>query len=232
MTKQIIRVLGKGKIDSAKALLTKHYNKEHKSAWLEAMRGEYDGLFPFSIEATFDEYLVHFDGDTPLTSEEYQETTNKLMLIIDYSEDENYVAFNEWIKEVRVIQEAVEEVSHLDDEGMKIIDVAYQPEVTELVRPYTPMTTEEVVAQVDSYIYTATLPKVITMRQARLALLNAGLLTTVTNAITAGTDEALKIEWDYATEVKRDWASLITMATALGLTSEQLDGLFIAGSKL
>jgi len=77
-----------------------------------------------------------------------------------------------------------------------------------------------------------TVPTVITMRQARLALLDAGLLPTVDAAIANGTDEALKIEWEYATECKREWESLVAMATALGMSELDLDNLFIAGSTL
>lgn len=69
-------------------------------------------------------------------------------------------------------------------------------------------------------------PKVVTMRRFRLALLESGLLTTVTDAISTGTDETLKIEWEYATEVNRNWDSLIALATALGKTSADLDALF------
>ena len=75
-------------------------------------------------------------------------------------------------------------------------------------------------------------PKVVTMRQARLALLQSGLLSTIETAITNGTDEAMKIEWEYATEVRRDWDSLIALTTELGLTSLQLDDLFILADTL
>lgn len=73
-------------------------------------------------------------------------------------------------------------------------------------------------------------PTVVTMRQARLALLEQGLLATVDTAIAGGSDEAMKIEWEYATEVKRDWASLIAMANALGMTDTDLDNLFLLAS--
>lgn len=76
------------------------------------------------------------------------------------------------------------------------------------------------------------IPQVVTMRQARLALLKSNLLTIVDTAIASGTDEAMKIEWEYATEVRRDWSSLITLSTELNLTSTQLDELFILGAKL
>lgn len=72
----------------------------------------------------------------------------------------------------------------------------------------------------------------ITMRQARLVLLNAGLLELVDNAIATGSDEVLKVEWEYATEVRRDWGNLISMALTLGITEEQLDDMFIQASKL
>ena len=75
-------------------------------------------------------------------------------------------------------------------------------------------------------------PKVVTMRQARLALLQSGLLATIETAITTGTDEAMKVEWEYATEVKRDWGSLITLVTQLGITDLQLDDLFQLASTL
>jgi hypothetical protein len=72
----------------------------------------------------------------------------------------------------------------------------------------------------------------VTMRQARLALLQSGLLATIETAITTGTDEAMKIEWEYATEVKRDWGSLVALTTALGMTSQELDNLFQLASTL
>ena len=82
------------------------------------------------------------------------------------------------------------------------------------------------------YLYCEPVPEVITMRQARLALLAVNLLATVDEAVATGTDEVLKVEWEYATEVRRDWVNLINMATSLGMTEEQLDDLFIKGSKL
>ena len=75
-------------------------------------------------------------------------------------------------------------------------------------------------------------PKVVTMRQARLALLQSGILQTVTDTIANGTDEAMKVEWEYATEVKRDWTSLVVLTTALGMTDLQLDDLFQLASTL
>lgn len=66
---------------------------------------------------------------------------------------------------------------------------------------------------------------VVTMRQARLALHAAGLLTAVDTAV-AGIGGSVQIEWEYATEVRRDWPPLAQVGSALGLTSGQLDALF------
>ena len=75
------------------------------------------------------------------------------------------------------------------------------------------------------------IPQVVTMRQARLALLGAGLLDTVETAI-MGAGPAAKIEWDYATEVQRASGLVPAMATALGLTDAQIDALFAQAATL
>ena len=75
------------------------------------------------------------------------------------------------------------------------------------------------------------IPQSVTMRQARLALLGAGLLDTVETAI-AGAGPAAKIEWDYATEVQRSAGLVPAMATALSLTDAQIDALFVTASTL
>lgn len=65
----------------------------------------------------------------------------------------------------------------------------------------------------------------VTPRQARLALQQAGLLAAVTAWIAAA-DEATRIEWEFALEVRRDWPPITACAGALGLSEAQLDGLF------
>ena len=79
---------------------------------------------------------------------------------------------------------------------------------------------------------TPIVPTVVTMRQARLALHQSGLLVTITNAIMNGTDDELKIEWEYGTELRRDWVSLMALANSLGMTSAQLDTLFTLADTL
>lgn len=77
------------------------------------------------------------------------------------------------------------------------------------------------------------IPKIysITPRQARLALLGAGLLDDVEAAVNAAGD-ATKITWEYATEINRHDALIEAMGGRLGLTTDQIDNLFRAASEL
>lgn len=76
----------------------------------------------------------------------------------------------------------------------------------------------------------------ISMRQARLILLQEGLLAQVETAINNIQDEtqkaAAKIEWEYSQTVKIDSPLLKIIAAVIGLTQEQVESLFEAGSKL
>jgi hypothetical protein len=74
-------------------------------------------------------------------------------------------------------------------------------------------------------------PKSVTMRQARLALLEAGLLETV-NAALANAPEAAQIEWEYAMTIEKDNPLIVGLVETLGLSDEQLDQLFINASQL
>ena len=71
----------------------------------------------------------------------------------------------------------------------------------------------------------------ITPRQARLALLSAGLLDAV-EAYIATQPRAMQLEWEYASEIRRDNALMLTATTALGLNSEQLQALFTEAATL
>ncbi|TNE83545.1 MAG: hypothetical protein EP334_00540 [Gammaproteobacteria bacterium] len=70
---------------------------------------------------------------------------------------------------------------------------------------------------------------VVSMRQARLALLQAGLLSQIDAAISSLTEpekSGVSIEWEYAQEVKRHHAWVIALGQQLGLSDQQLDDLF------
>ena len=75
----------------------------------------------------------------------------------------------------------------------------------------------------------------VTMRQARLALLQQNLLSQVETAIAAMQEpekSQVSIEWEYASTVERTSPWIGTMGTALGLTEEQLDDLFVLAATL
>lgn len=81
----------------------------------------------------------------------------------------------------------------------------------------------------------APVPEVVTMRQARLALLGAGLLAQVNTAVAnmpGAEGDAARIEWEYAQEVRRDSPLVAALSAAFGWTSAQLDDLFTEGAKL
>lgn len=116
--------------------------------------------------------------------------------------------------------------SYVED-GTEILYVNFDTKVVEVCRGQRHKTEAELTADRKSKV-----PKEVTMRQARLALHESGLLDAVVDAITNSSDEVLKIEWEYARDVSRDWERLVLLATSLGLTDEELDNLFIlAGGK-
>lgn len=81
----------------------------------------------------------------------------------------------------------------------------------------------------------AAVPDVISMRQARLALLGAGLLTDI-DAIIASLPspmkEAAQIEWEFASEVARNSPLIATLAPSIGLDAGAIDALFVAAIAL
>ena len=74
------------------------------------------------------------------------------------------------------------------------------------------------------------IPQVITMRQARLQLLEVGLLDDVEAFVAL--DRKSQIEWEYASEVYRQSPLIESVKGALNLTDPQIDEMFIEASKL
>lgn len=70
----------------------------------------------------------------------------------------------------------------------------------------------------------------ITMRQARLYLLSAGLLSQVDSIVSQ--NEAWKIEWEYATDVVKNSPLVVALANQLDLSAEAIDKMFNEASKL
>lgn len=81
----------------------------------------------------------------------------------------------------------------------------------------------------------ASLPKTIKMRQVRIALHRAGLLTQAIEAIAAMTGDAgleARIEWEFADEVNRDSPLVQGISSQLGISDEMLDELFKTAASL
>lgn len=82
---------------------------------------------------------------------------------------------------------------------------------------------------------TPAVPTVVTMRQARLALLHAGLLGTVNSAVatmTGAEGDAARVTWEFSTEVRRTDPLVAQLATQLGLDDAALDDLFTKAAAL
>ena len=98
--------------------------------------------------------------------------------------------------------------------------------------------TEEEIAEMEARAIEAAEPIVppqVSMRQARLALLSAGVLGSVAAAIEqldSPYREQAEIEWEFSSEVFRDRPLVKMLGPTLGLTSEQLDQLFITAATL
>lgn len=78
-------------------------------------------------------------------------------------------------------------------------------------------------------------PPAVSARQARLALLGAGMLDAVEQALQAmagAEGQAARIEWEYATEIQRESPLVLGLGEALGLDASQIDQLFITASTL
>lgn len=72
-------------------------------------------------------------------------------------------------------------------------------------------------------------PAIVTMRQARLALLQSGMLTQVNDAVSnmpGAQGDAARIEWEFSSTVERNRPLVQALGAALGLTDAQLDDLF------
>jgi len=76
-------------------------------------------------------------------------------------------------------------------------------------------------------------PEAVTMMQARVALIEAGLIDQVETALAADTSQQGKVNaarWEYATEVRRNSDLVAGIGSMLGLTEAEKDALFISAA--
>lgn len=83
----------------------------------------------------------------------------------------------------------------------------------------------------DPYVPPAPAIQPVSPRQARLALLGAGLLDKVQAAVNAAGGATL-ITWEYATQFNRNDPMIVQIGASLNLTSAQIDQLFVTAATL
>ena len=76
------------------------------------------------------------------------------------------------------------------------------------------------------------IPQQVPMWAVRTVLQNDGLFDQAQALITASTDNALKNVWEYGNFADRNSNAINSLATALDLTSEQVDQMFIDANNL
>jgi hypothetical protein len=76
------------------------------------------------------------------------------------------------------------------------------------------------------------IPPSVSLWQAKAALQAGGLLTAANAAVAAANDEVLSLYWASATNISRNAPSLLGIATALSLSSAQVDALFVTANSI
>lgn len=106
----------------------------------------------------------------------------------------------------------------------------FQPEFVARLVPYDPADPPP-----EPEPESPSVPGAVTMRQARLALLAAGKLQAVSDAIAALPSlqkDAAQIEWEFAATVERASPFLASLSVDLDLDEAELDALFVAAAQL
>jgi len=88
------------------------------------------------------------------------------------------------------------------------------------------VTLEDYLPEHAAAVYAESIPHEITMRQAELALRESGYLAAVKSWV-ANLDGELESYWVRSQTVRRDHAFVESARVELGLTQQQMDGLFI-----
>ena len=76
------------------------------------------------------------------------------------------------------------------------------------------------------------IPQQVPMWAVRTVLQNDGLFDQAQALVEASTDNALKNVWEYGNFADRNSNAIATLSAALGLTSEQVDQMFIDANNL
>ncbi len=160
-----------------------------------------------SLPAVFDKNICDFLGIDPiLQSPQPQAGELEVVLLDGVVQD----TLGNWVQNY-VVKPMFSDITVTDEEGKT-----------------STKTKEEQEAEYLRAKQKALVPASVSPRQARLALLSAGLLDDVEAAVKSNRE--WQISWEYATEVSRN--SPLIQAVGKDMTEEQLDQLFIEASKL
>ena len=127
MTTKIDKAIELNKLHGAKVLLNEYFTKQDKQEWLDGMRVEYELSYPTQremINSEKIEFNTLYDGTIIARYSDFVYP----LVDIDYSDDLDYISFEDWLNETKVISEAT-----LDED-----ETIIENEVTELIRIYTP----------------------------------------------------------------------------------------------
>lgn len=78
----------------------------------------------------------------------------------------------------------------------------------------------------------ASVPFSITPTQGRIRLVQMDLMNTIKTLVEDSTDEEMKIYWEYALSWDRDNSYIQAIASAVGMSEEDLDTFFIEASQI
>ena len=112
--------------------------------------------------------------------------------------------------------------------GDEILTINEETKTVSVTHEIVALTQDEIDA---NYRLAHPTPNVISMRQARLQLLSMNLLDSVNSAIVSMPQSA-QIEWEYATEVRRDNALVLGVQSALSMSDLEMDTFFTEANKL
>ncbi len=118
------------------------------------------------------------------------------------------------------------------DENKSFYPLDYKKNLEALVAIKKATIIYKTVAELEAIALEVVIPAVVSMGQARAALIQSNKFNLVNDAILASGDAMLISDWEYRTEVKRDWSALITLTDSLNITSTELDDLFLSASTL
>lgn len=134
------------------------------------------------------------------------------------------------------LQTVIQDGTELDSKGNRVFKYTVKDMFADItLEDGTIKTKLEQETEYLAQLKKATVPSSITMRQARLAMIDAGIYTQVDTAIAAMTGpegDKARVEWEYAASVERNAELLTSLATALALSEESIDDLFIAAKSL